>query len=79
MFMKLILLRFIAVYRPVGYNKMKHVLYNYVITVSNANENKIWRSHVTATWYAGKFDLHDESCFTTEIEAEEHCLELGKH
>jgi hypothetical protein len=28
---------------------------------------------------AGKFDLHDEVCFTTEIEAEEHGVELGKH
>jgi hypothetical protein len=28
---------------------------------------------------AGKFDLHDEVCFTTETEAEEHGVELGKH
>ena len=27
----------------------------------------------------GKFDLHDEVCFTTETEAEEHGVELGKH
>jgi hypothetical protein len=31
------------------------------------------------TWYAGKFDLHDEVCFTTEMEAEKHGIELGKH
>jgi len=24
-------------------------------------------------------NLHDEVCFTTEIEAEEHGVELGKH
>ena len=39
---------------------------------------EIWRSHVTVTRYAGKFNLHDESCFTTAVEAEEHGLELGK-
>jgi hypothetical protein len=27
----------------------------------------------------GKFDLHDEVCFPTEMEAEEHAVELGKH
>ena len=60
--------------------KMKHVSYkDYVITVANANENRTWRSHVTITCYAGTFDLHDEVCFTTEVEAEEHGVELGKH
>jgi hypothetical protein len=34
---------------------------------------------VIITWYAGKFDLHDEAYFTTAIEAEEHAVELGKH
>jgi hypothetical protein len=59
---------------------MKHVSYkDYVITVANANENRTWRSHVTITCYAGTFDLHDEVCFTTEVEAEEHGVELGKH
>jgi hypothetical protein len=59
---------------------MKHVSYkDYEITVSNTKKNKTWRSHVTVTWYAGKFDLHDEFCFTTEVEAEEHGVELGKH
>jgi hypothetical protein len=60
--------------------KMKHVSYNgYVITVTANNEKGTWRSHVIITWYAGKFDLHDEVCFTTEMEAEEHAVELGKH
>ena len=59
---------------------MKHVSYkDYEITVSNTKKNKTWRSHVTVTWYAGKFDLHDEFCFTTEVEAEEHGVELGMH
>ena len=59
---------------------MKHVSYkDYVITVANAHENRTWRSHVTITCYAGTFDLHDEVCFTTEVEAEEHGVELGKH
>ena len=60
--------------------KMKHVSYNgYVITVTPNNEKGTWRSHVIITWYAGKFDLHDEVCFTTEMEAEEHAVESGKH
>ena len=60
--------------------KMKHVSYkDFVITVATINENGTWRSHVTITWYAGKFDLYDEAYFTTEMEAEEHAVELGKH
>ena len=60
--------------------KMKHVSYNgYVITVTANNEKGTWRSHVIITWYAGKFDLHDEVSFTTEMEAEEHAVESGKH
>ena len=60
--------------------KMKHVSHNgYVITVTANNEKGTWRSHVIITWYAGKFDLHDEVCFTTEMEAEEHAVESGKH
>jgi hypothetical protein len=60
---------------------MKHVSYkeDYIIKVAGTNENGTWRSHVTITCYAGQFDLYDEVCFTTEIEAEEHGLELGKH
>jgi hypothetical protein len=59
---------------------MTHVSYrDYVITGATTNENGTWRSHVTITWYAGKFDLHDEVCFTTEMEAQEHAIELGKH
>jgi hypothetical protein len=77
--MELIPLRFIAG-SPLEGHKMKHVSYkDYVITVANAKENKTWRSHVSITWYTGKFDLHDEFWFTTEIEAEEHGVELGKH
>ncbi len=60
--------------------KMKQVSYkDYVITVANTKENRTWRSHVTITWYGGKFDLHDEFCFKTEIESEEHGVALGKH
>ena len=60
--------------------KMKHVSHNgYVITVTANNEKGTWRSHAIITWYAGKFDLHDEVCFTTEMEAEEHAVESGKH
>jgi hypothetical protein len=59
---------------------MKHVSYlGYVITVTANNEKGMWRSQVIITWYAGKFDLHDEVWFTTEMEAEEHAIELGKH
>jgi len=60
--------------------EMKHVSYlGYVITVTAHNEKGMWRSHVIVTWYAGKFDHHDDDCFTTEMEAEEHAIELGKH
>ena len=59
---------------------MKHVSYlGYVITVTAKNENGTWRSHVTITWYAGKFGLYDDVRFTTEMEAQEHAIELGKH
>ena len=59
---------------------MKHVSYlNYVITVAANNEKGIRRSHVIITWYAGKFEVHDEVTFTTETEAEEHAIQLGKH
>jgi hypothetical protein len=60
--------------------KMKHFSYlGYVITVTAKNEKGMWRSHVIITWHAGKFDLYDEVCFTTEIEAEQHAVKLGKH
>ncbi|HVH90810.1 MAG TPA: hypothetical protein VM783_05410 [Candidatus Acidoferrum sp.] len=38
----------------------------------------MWRSHVIITWYAGKFEVHDEVTFTTETEAEQHAIQLGK-
>jgi hypothetical protein len=59
---------------------MKHFSYlGYVITVTAKNENGTWGSHVIIIWYAGKFDLHNQAYFMTEIEAEEHAVELGKH
>ena len=59
---------------------MKHVSYlGYVITVMANNEKPAWRSYVIITWYAGKFEVHDEVTFTTETEAEEHAIQLGKH
>ena len=59
---------------------MKHVSYlDYVITGTANNEKSTWRSHVIVSWYAGKFDLHDEASFITEMEAEEHAIQLGKH
>jgi hypothetical protein len=58
---------------------MKHVSYlSYVVTVTANNEKGMWRSHVIITWYAGKFEVHDEGTFTTETEAEEHAIQLGK-
>jgi hypothetical protein len=59
---------------------MKHVSYlGYVITVTADNEKGMWRSHVIITWYAGKFEVHDEVTFITETEAQEHAIQLGKH
>jgi hypothetical protein len=59
---------------------MKHVSYlGHVITGTANNEKSTWRSHVIVTWYAGKFDLHDEVSFPTETDAEEHAIQLGKH
>ena len=58
---------------------MKHVSYlSYVVTVTANNKKGMWRSHVIITWYAGKFKVHDEVTFTTETEAEEHAIQLGK-
>jgi hypothetical protein len=59
---------------------MKHVIHHgYAITVTANNEKRVWRGHAIITWEERKFDLHDPVCFPTEIEAEEHAVELGKH
>jgi len=59
---------------------MKHVIHHgYVITVTTNNEKGVWRGHAIITWDEGKSDLHDKVCFPTEMEAEEHAAELGKH
>jgi len=42
-------------------------------------EKGVWRGHAIINWDKGKFDLHDEVCFPTEMEAEEHAVELAKH
>jgi hypothetical protein len=53
---------------------MKHVSYlSYVVTVTANNEKGMWRSLVRR-----KFKVHDEVTFTTETEAEEHAIQLGK-
>jgi hypothetical protein len=60
-------------------SKMKQVSYlGYVITATAKNESS-WRSHAIITWYAGKFEIYDDVTFTTEREAEEHAIELGKN
>ena len=59
---------------------MKHVIHRgYVITVTANNDKSVWRGHANITWEKRKFDLHDPVCFLTEMEAEEHAVELGKH
>jgi hypothetical protein len=59
---------------------MKQISYSgYVITATAKHEKNAWRSHATITWYAGKFEIYDDVTFTTEREAEEHAIELGKH
>jgi hypothetical protein len=60
--------------------KMRHLIhYGHLITIAPHNENEVWRAHAIIDWDKGKFDLHDEVCFSTEIEAEEHAVELAKH
>jgi hypothetical protein len=59
---------------------MKQISYvGYVITVTAKSEKSTWRSHVIITWYGGKVEIYDEVTFTTEREAEDHAIELGKH
>jgi hypothetical protein len=58
-------------------NRVIH--HGYVITVTANNEKMLWRGHAIITWKQGKFNLYDPVCFPTEMEAEEHAVELGKH
>jgi hypothetical protein len=59
---------------------MKQVIHHgYVITVTANNEKGVWRAHAIISWDVGKFDLFDEVCFPTEMEAENHAVGLGKH
>jgi hypothetical protein len=59
---------------------MKQVIHHgYVITVTANNEKRVWRGHAIITWDERKFSLQDPVCFPTEMEAEEHAVELGKH
>jgi hypothetical protein len=59
---------------------MKHLIHHgYLITIAANNEKGVWRGHAIINWDKGKFDLHDEVCFPTEMEAEEHAVELVKH
>ena len=59
---------------------MKSVIHHgYVITVTANNEKGVWRGHEIINWDEGKFDIYDEVCFTIEIDAEGHAVELGKH
>jgi hypothetical protein len=59
---------------------MKKVIHHgYVITVTANNKKGIWRGHAIITWEERKFDLHDPVAFSTEMKAEEHVIELGKH
>jgi hypothetical protein len=59
---------------------MKHLIYHgYLITIAPNNEKGVWRAHATIDWDQGKFDLHDEIGFPTEIEADKHGVELAKH
>ncbi|HXV84782.1 MAG TPA: hypothetical protein VEG60_33460 [Candidatus Binatia bacterium] len=59
---------------------MKHIVYHgYVITVTANNDKSFWRARAIIIWDKGKFELHGEVGFPTEMEAEENGLELGKH
>jgi hypothetical protein len=59
---------------------MKHLIHHgYLVTITANNEKGVWRGHAIINWDQGKFNLHDEVCFPTEMEAEEHAVELAKH
>jgi hypothetical protein len=59
---------------------MKHLIHHgYLVTITANNEKGVWRGYAIINWDKGKFDLQDEVCFPTEMEAEEHAVELAKH
>jgi hypothetical protein len=58
---------------------MKLIHHAYVITVTANHEKGVWRAHAIITWDRGKFELHDDVCFPTKVEAENHAVELAKH
>jgi hypothetical protein len=59
---------------------MKQFIHHgYVITVTANNERGVWRAHAIIRWDKGKFELHGEVRFPTEMEAENHAVESGKH
>ena len=59
---------------------MKHLIYHgYLITITANHESGIWRAHALINRDKATFDLHDEICFPTEIEAEEYAVDLAKH
>jgi hypothetical protein len=58
---------------------MKQVSYRGYVITATAKKESSWRSHAVITWYAGKFEIYGDVTFTTEREAKEHAIELGKH
>jgi hypothetical protein len=61
---------------------MKRILHHgYAVTATAKNDELMWRSHVCISWARGPriVELQDESRFTTEGEAEDHGLAIGKN
>jgi hypothetical protein len=59
---------------------MKHLIHHgYVITVTAISEKGVWGAQANITWGEGKFDLDDEGRFPSQMEAENHAVESGKH
>jgi hypothetical protein len=58
---------------------MKQVIHHgRVITVIANNEKGLWGAHAVIRWETGKFELHGERRFPTEMEAENDAIESGK-
>ena len=58
-------------------NRVVH--HGYEITVAATNERGVWRAQAIIIWDKEKIELDDEARFPSQLEAENHAVESGKH
>jgi hypothetical protein len=61
---------------------MKRIMHHgYTVKATARSEGAMWRSHACISLARGPriVELQDEERFTTEAEAEDHALAVGKH